>query len=350
MAELISPAMLAWRHLPQLEDPFFVRSQVEAAANHHQAGVQSYNRHSVSNFSDWLRQSGVSTEELSQYVLRSLEQGEVFYVHTINEKPIRPLVFWQESEETQASDSFYGYNGHWQVYSYVKPAIRNKLQFLLQTLRPPKPVVVRKAASSAVQKNPAAQPKVKERHQFVVNIEAAKGCELPAEVPVTLVVLNTNKERVPVKQINDLIWNSESRVFRAEQGDSFEAFVIRERQKDVRKDLNDNKNLKASVAADLIAPLSISNTYTRNDDVIVHEVTYEVPNHYLEIELVDEDDIPEAFARYQVFDLNDELYAEGELDDQGRARVEGIDELEAQVFFPGFDGAGVMTEQEAQQA
>lgn len=57
---------------------------------------------------------------------------------------------------------------------------------------------------------------------------------------------------------------------------------------------------------------------------------------WLEIELKDEEGAPVAFARYRV-DLPDGRIMEGDLDAEGRARVEGVEPGTGKVSFPDLD-------------
>lgn len=339
MAELIHAKFLAWRHLHLLEDPFFAKWDVESAVNIHQSRGMARNR-GISNFQSWLDRTSMPLGELTYEVMDSLKNGTSYYVHRHTDRPKRSLLYWKPSESN--TDSFFGINGSWQVHDYVQPALRNRLRLLLTRIEPPKPVVVREAPSAAMnQGNDKPSQSVTEKHMFVLDVQAAQDSTLPEKASITLVAFNTSQDTRPVQQANDVIWDKESRIFRAKPGDVFEVYAINERMKVVKQDLLDNKNLSASVANNLITALQETSTYNRPDGTIVHEMKYEITNRYLEIELLDEDDEPEAFAEYQVFDAQDELYAEGELDEQGYARIEGIDQEEARVHFPEFDQPAV---------
>jgi len=341
MAELVHAKFLAWRHLHLLESPFFAKADVESAVNIHKSRGMARNR-GISNFQAWLDRTSMPLGELTYEVMDSLKNGTSYYVHRHTEKPRRPLLYWNSSDEK--SDSFFGINGGWEVHEYVAPALRNKLRIMLKRIDPPKPVIVRKIPNTAAaQTNNQSTQDVTEKHMFVLDVKQASGSTLPKQAKITLVGFNTTQDTRPVQEQSDVILDTESRIFRAKPGDVFEVFAIPDRMKVIRKDLIDNKNLNASIANNLITALQETNTYNRPDGTIVHEMEYLITNRYLDIELLDEDDIPEAFAQYQVFDAQDELYAEGELDEQGCARVEGIDQEDALVHFPEFDQPAVVT-------
>jgi hypothetical protein len=164
------------------------------------------------------------------------------------------------------------------------------------------------------------------------------------------VVENTTQSSLPVRQLKEVIYDSFSRVFTAEQGDSFKAYAVSDNMLEVKKDLNANKNLSASVANGQISELSVTGTETRADGVILHHVKYEVPNNYIEIELLDEDDEPEAGAKYQVLNEDGKIICHGNLDENGYAIVEGIDINEAVVFFPGVEQGAIYDKAQGDQA
>lgn len=340
MAELIHAKFLSWQHLPLLEDPFFAKRDIEDVVNRYELRSMSSNR-GISNFQLWYNRVSMPTGDLTSYTIRSVALGDSYYVHKHYDKPIRPLLYWQTQDDGQSSDAFWGINGSWQVHDYVQPALRNRLKQLISKLQAPKPVVVRQVANGQTAASTDTSRDTIEKHMFVLDVQAAQDSTLPEKASITLVAFNTSQDTRPVQQANDVIWDKESRIFRAKPGDAFEVYAINERMKVVKQDLLDNKNLSASVANNLITALQETSTYHRPDGTIVHEMKYEITNRYLEIELLDEDDEPEAFAEYQVFDAQDELYAEGELDEQGYARIEGIDQEEARVHFPEFDQPAV---------
>jgi hypothetical protein len=158
------------------------------------------------------------------------------------------------------------------------------------------------------------------------------------------VVENTTQSSLPVRQLKEVIYDSFSRVFTAEQGDSFKVFAVSDNMLDVRKDLNENKTLAASEANGLIAALQETGVETRADGVILHHVKYPVPNNFIEIELLDEDDVPESGETYIIFDKSGKQLAKGELDEFGFAQVENIKIDEVRVVFPSFDQDFVVPE------
>ena len=71
--------------------------------------------------------------------------------------------------------------------------------------------------------------------------------------------------------------------------------------------------------------------------MILHNIKYPVPNNYIEIELLDEDDQPEAGEAYIVLDKDGKRISKGNLDENGFAQIEGIEADEVRVVFPNFD-------------
>lgn len=275
MAELIHAKFLSWRHLHLLEDPFFAKADVESAVNIHKSRGMARNR-GISNFQSWLDRTSMPLGDLTYEVMTSLKNGSSYYVHRHMEKPRRPLLYWKSTESH--SDRFFGINGGWEVHDYVAPALRNKLRILLTRIEPPKPVVLRKAPADTPQQTaPVDDTPRDERHMFQLEVESENDVPLPEKLYITLVAFNKTQDARPVHQVNDIVWDFESRIFRAKPGDSFEVFAITDQMKAVKKDLRDNKNLTQSVNDQLIAPLEITDTFNRADDVVVHTVKYVVP-------------------------------------------------------------------------
>jgi len=275
MAELIHAKFLSWRHLHLLEDPFFAKSDVESAVNIHKSRGMARSR-GISNFQSWLDRTSMPLGELNYAVLNSLKNGTSYYVHRHTEKPRRPLVFWKSTDSK--NDSFFGINGSWEVHDYVAPPLRNKLRILLKRIDPPKPVIIRKVPTTATQSvAPVNDTPRDERHMFLLEVESENDVPLPVKAYVTLVAFNKTQDSRPVQQVNDVVWDFESRIFRAKPGDSFEVFAITDQMKVVKKDLRDNNNLSRSVSDKLISALEVTDTYTRADDVIVHAVKYVIP-------------------------------------------------------------------------
>ncbi|NRA25031.1 MAG: hypothetical protein HRU08_11285, partial [Oleispira sp.] len=275
MAELIHAKFLSWRHLHLLEDPFFAKADVESAVNIHKSRGMARNR-GISNFQSWLDRTSMPLGDLTYEVMTSLKNGSSYYVHRHMEKPRRPLLYWKSTESH--SDRFFGINGGWEVHDYVAPALRNKLRILLTRIEPPKPVVLRKAPTDTPQQTaPVDDTPRDERHMFQLEVESENDVPLPEKLYITLVAFNKTQDARPVHQVNDIVWDFESRIFRAKPGDSFEVFAITDQMKAVKKDLRDDKNLTQSVNDQLIAPLEITDTFNRADDVVVHTVKYVVP-------------------------------------------------------------------------
>lgn len=275
MAELIHAKFLSWRHLHLLEDPFFAKSDVESAVNIHKSRGMARNR-GISNLQSWLDRTSMPLGELNYAVLNSLKNGTSYYVHRHTEKPRRPLVFWKSTDSK--NDSFFGINGSWEVHDYVAPPLRNKLRLLLKRIDPPKPVIIRKVPTTATQSvAPANDTPRDERHMFLLEVESENDVPLPVKAYITLVAFNKTQDSRPVQQVNDVVWDFESRIFRAKPGDSFEVFAITDQMKVVKKDLRDNNNLSRSVSDKLISALEVTDTFTRADDVIVHTVKYVIP-------------------------------------------------------------------------
>jgi hypothetical protein len=276
MAELIHAKFLSWRHLHLLEDPFFTKADVISAVNVYESRGIDRPR-GISNFQAWLNRTSMPYGDLDRFILNSLKNGDSFYVHRHYDTPKRPLVYWKSIDSGSTSDSFFGINGSWEVHDHVMPSLRNKLKGLIGQLEPPKPVIIRQVAKSTAAPAPVDDAPRDERHMFMLEVESENDVPLPDKAYITLVAFNKTQDSRPVQQVNDIVWDFESRIFRAKPGDNFEVFAITEQMNAVKKDLRDNNNLSKSVNDQLISALEITDTFTRADDVIVHTVKYVVP-------------------------------------------------------------------------
>ncbi|PHR94967.1 MAG: hypothetical protein COA78_31150 [Blastopirellula sp.] len=279
MAELIQAKNLSWRHLHLLEDPFFAKAAVESAVKAHKSRSMASAR-GISNFPSWLDRTRMPLSNLNHTVLNSLKNGTSYYVHRNTEKPARPLVFWQPAESGE--HSYLGTKGAWEIHDHVTAPLCNKLNILLKQIEPPKPVVIQKIVEIEVEQAiPVSYISQNERHMFVLEVESENDAPIPEEVYVNLVGFNKTQNTLPVDQNNDVTHDFDSQIFRAKRGDSFEVFAIPDRMKTVKKDFQDNKNLKQSVLNKSISALKIIDTYTRADNVIVHAVEYIIPEYHM---------------------------------------------------------------------
>lgn len=196
--------------------------------------------------------------------------------------------------------------------------------------------VSRDEPAQAANDAPVVQEAVREKHIFLLDIEGLIDRPLPLKHNITLVIENTTQSSLPVRQLKDVIYDGFSRVFTAEQGDAFKVYAITDSMLEVRKDLNDNKNLAASVANGQISELTVTGVETRADGVILHHAKYPVPNHFLEVVLLDEDDEPQVNVAYQVIGTNEKVVAHGRLNEHGHALIEGLEHTDARIVFPSY--------------
>ena len=75
-----------------------------------------------------------------------------------------------------------------------------------------------------------------------------------------------------------------------------------------------------------------------------------MPNNYIEIELLDEDDVPEVGAKFQLLNKDNKIIHNGSLDDCGQAIVEGIDINDLIVFFPNVEESAIYDKAQGDQS
>lgn len=334
MPELVQHNRIRWQQLAHLESPLMVQNRLILAVNAHKNPAMILPPGNIRNFGQWLVNSRAFVLDAHRYATQSLNAGDSYFVCDQSRKPILPLLYWEQNKSAETSTPLFGENGSWAVSEHVQQPLRNKLLVLLENIKPPKPTVVRQlAVLSKGVSGDTVKNKIS-RYMVQLEIEAEPGTMLPDRHPVNLIVMNTSQDKKSVQQTNDVIWDQESNVFRVEQGDSIEIFAVTEHNKIARDDFLDNKNFSASIAAKKISPLEITSTYNRSDDVTVHTAKYVVPNKFVEISLFDEDGMPDDGAPYQIYDLDGQLYEKGRLDENGYARVEGIEGTDVDIRFP----------------
>lgn len=127
---------------------------------------------------------------------------------------------------------------------------------------------------------PAAKTEKPQKKKHLIYIEAhPEGDQsLPSKHSATIVVLNPAQDAIVLKQSKDILYEPESRMFKLEAGDEFKAYCVPPHLTSVLDDLSLNGNLNQSESDELIAPLEINRTETRQGDVTVHLAEYLIPD------------------------------------------------------------------------
>lgn len=325
---------LEWFDFPFIERPDMAVLTLPKAFHNpmspHIRGLSAFNREGFSVF------DAAPTGELTG-VIKALERGTHFL---LNQGTHFPAVIRLEISKDQTPV--------WELSPYISGSARALLSHQIYNADVPKVSAPIRQEADATETQSKPQQKQKpqiERHMIQLEVEGENGRPLPERKNVTIVVHNTSQDTIPVEQRRNVIYDPETRIFKTKPGEAFKVYAINERMVDVQKDLNDNHNLSQSEANGLIRPLEITGSDKRHDDVIIHYAKYVVPNNYIEIELLDEDDDPEIGVKYQVLDLNGNIFSEGTLNSEGYAFIEGIEENDSQVVFPELDLEEIRPEQ-----
>jgi hypothetical protein len=326
---------LNWFDLKYIESPLMAKRTVQSNHGAHFGGeiIHNGNEHGLpDNRSKVFEPYGA--------INNKLDNGQVFLINHSTQMPVIAKL------EITANNT-----AKWKLNQGQNLMFLNALDGALNRVQVPKPYgVLRDEPAAPAENQTSAEKTVREKHIFLLDLEGQNERPLPPKHNITLVVENTTQSSLPVRQLKEVIYDSFSRVFTAEQGDSFKVFAVSDNMLDVRKDLNENKTLAASEANGLIAALQETGVETRADGVILHHVKYPVPNNFIEIELLDEDDVPEAEAKYQILNEAGKIISHGNLDQNGYAIVEGIDISEAVVFFPGVEDGAIYDKAQGDQA
>jgi len=283
-----------------------------------------------------------STRRMDPYseIRRKLENGHVFLVNT---GTITPLLTELKITDKQATKCT--------IRQGQTPMFMNAVDAMLRCVPVPHITgVVRQEPAEAKTDKQEVPKKEREKHIILLNLEGQNDRPLPIKHNITLVVENTSQGLFPVRQLKEVIYDSFSRVFTSEKSDQFKIYAITDSMLDVKKDLNENKNLVASESNNRIAALEETGTETRSDGVILHHVKYLVPNNFIEIELLDEDDVPEAGAKFQILNETGKILFNSKLDENGYAIVEGIDVSDATVFFPSVEESAIYDKAQGDKA
>ncbi len=253
---------LNWFDLQYIESPLMAKRTVQS---NHGSNIGGETIHNAAEHG--LPNNRSKAFEPFGAINDKLESGQVFFINNSTQMPVISRL--EINPDGTAK---------WELNNGPNAMFLNSLDAALHRVQVPKQYgVLRDEPAAPASNQPAAQKTVREKHIFLLDLEGQNDRPLPPKHNITLVVENTTQASLPVRQLKEVIYDSFSRVFTAEQGDSFKAYAITDNMLDVRKDLNENKTLAASEANGLIAALTETGIETRSDGVILHHVKYVVP-------------------------------------------------------------------------
>jgi hypothetical protein len=262
MLALKKASDLSWGELKLIENPLTAKNIIES---NHGKKVGGEAIHNANNFN--LPKAGSRSFDPYGEIHRNLENGAVFLVNSSTTNPVLKNINISEQQRT-VCDIAHGQNA---MFVNAANAMLARVQV------PSVSGVIRQEPSQATNDKPAEQKKEREKHIILLNLEGQNDRPLPIKHNITLVVENTSQGNLPVRQLKEVIYDGFSRVFSSEKGDVFKVYAISDAMLDVKKDLNDNKNLSQSESAGLISALEETGTETRSDGVILHNMKYVVP-------------------------------------------------------------------------
>jgi hypothetical protein len=308
---------LSWGELRFIEDPMHAIRTVESEHGRRIGGknIQNAHLHDLPNGDD-------RRFDPYRFLKTKLENGEVFLV---NHSTMVPAITSLEID----ADGNPKYTFRNSTSQYFHSAFRSALWHIPI----PKPMGVLRDEPKPEQAKQEQEKIEREKHIILLNLEGQNDRPLPLKHNITLYVENTSQGGVAVRQLSNVIYNPYSKVFSTEKGDGLKVYAVPDSLVEVRKDLNTNKNLADSESKGLIKALSETGQETRADGAILHHFTYPIANNYIEIELLDEDDEPQANVKYSIINKLGKTIASGHLDENGYALEEGIDVDDAEVFF-----------------
>ena len=262
MLALKTASQLTWGELQFIENPISAKRTIQTNNG------SAFNSEPIRNGKDY-NLPDAFTQRMDPYseVNRKLEDGHVFLVNTGTISPLLKNLKITEQQTTQC-DIMPG-----QTLMCV-----SMVNAMLRQVRVPHITgVIREEPAEGKTDKQEEQKKEREKHIILLNLEGQNDRPLPIKHNITLVVENTSQSHLAVRQLKEVIYDGFSRVFSSEKGDQFKVYAISDSMLDVRKDLNDNKNLSQSESSGLIAALEETGTETRSDGVILHNMKYVVP-------------------------------------------------------------------------
>ncbi|MGR6874840.1 hypothetical protein ACU6U9_21715 [Pseudomonas sp. HK3] len=325
---------LSWGELKFIEDPMLAIRTVEMEHGKRIGGkhIQNAHLHDLPDEDD-------RRYDPYRFIKTKLENGEVFLV---NHSTTAPAIIQLDINSDGQPEYDFRHS--------TNPFFRSAFGAALRHIPIPKPMGVLRDEPKPAQPQQERQKVEREKHVILLNLEGQNDRPLPLKHNITLYVENTTQSTVAVRQLSEVIYNPYSRVFTTEKGDGLKVYAISDGLLEVRKDLNKNKNVTESESKDLIKPLDETGQETRADGATLHHFTYPIANNYIEIELLDEDDEPEAGVQYNILNKLGQTIARGHLDENGYAIVEGIDVDDAEVYFPGVEDDAIYDKAQGDQA
>ncbi len=253
---------LNWFDLLNIESPLMAKRTIQS--NHgNRVGsetVHNANEHGLpSNRATSFDPYGVINDKL--------DNGQVFLVNSSTSMPVIKRLDVTSDNTAQ-----------WKLHSGQNLMFINAMDAALHHVPlPGQYSVLRSEPAQTSSDSPVVQNNTREKHIFLFNAKVGAGEVLPESHAVLMVVLNSTKNTVPVKQQKNIITDAFSRTITAEQGDSFKVYAIQEHRTDLKRELNSNNNLNSAETSNHISVLSETHAETRADGVLLHHMEYTLP-------------------------------------------------------------------------
>jgi len=259
---------LYWRDLPYIESPLMAKRTLQSNHGIHIGGEPVHNaaEHGLpDNRSKVFEPFGAINDKL--------DNGQVFLVNTSTQMPVIARL-------EIISDS----SAKWELHNGPNLMFLNAINAALHRVQVPKQFgILRNEPAQPANNQPATKKAVLEKHIILLNIDAKENQPLPSKYNITLYVENTSKGCMATRKRSDVIYDQFSSVFKMDTAEQLSVYAIPDYMEAVRKDLQDNKDLKESESKGLIKSLKEISQETRSDGVIIHTMEYELQK----IEIVD---------------------------------------------------------------
>jgi len=259
---------LYWADLQYIESPLMAKRTVQSNHGPRNSGEPVHNaaEHGLpNNYSKVFDNFGAINDKL--------DNGQVFLV---NSNTKMPVIFLLEI----TTDS----TAKWELHNGPNLMFSNAIDAALHRVQVPKQYgVLRDEPAQPANNQPATKKAVLEKHIILLNIDGKENQPLPSKYNITLYVENTSKGCMATRKRSDVIYDQFSSVFKTDSAEQISVYAIPDYMEAVRKDLQDNKDLRESESKGLIKSLKEISQETRSDGVVIHTMEYELQK----IEIVD---------------------------------------------------------------
>jgi len=259
MLALKTASQLTWGELQYIENPMSAKRTVEANNGSSVNGEPIYYAKDYNLPDSFTRRMDPYSE-----IHKKLDDGQVFLVNSGTTNPLLTNLKITEQKTTQCTVA------HGQNLMFM-----NAVDAMLRLVQVPHITgVVRQEPAEVNSDKPVEKKKTREKHQIVCEAKNSDGSAADEACKVFMVVLNKTKICVPVKQEKDITMDGFSREFEIDPGDELEIYVVPASRKDLKSEINANRNFNSALSENKVKKLTASKLETKSNGTTLHTVEY----------------------------------------------------------------------------